>query len=94
MQDIIRTMIGANKVIGGGGGGWYLTLFERWQPALGGEKFSLTVLECECLKLIWLHSREEDPLPSPARLLRGCWGRCWPPPLTEVGMQSTIKKWR
>lgn len=31
MQDIIRTMISANKVIGSGGGDRCLTLFERWQ---------------------------------------------------------------
>lgn len=34
VQDIIRTMISAYKVIGGGGGGQCLTLFRRWQPVL------------------------------------------------------------
>ena len=50
MQDIIRTMIGANKVIGSGGGGQCLTLFERWQPVLWGRSFSFTAVERGCLK--------------------------------------------
>lgn len=41
MRDIIRTMISANKVIGGGGGGQCLTLFGRWQPVLWEEVFLL-----------------------------------------------------
>lgn len=33
VQGIIRSMIGANKVSGGGGGQW-LTSFGRWQSVL------------------------------------------------------------
>lgn len=49
MQDIIRTMIGANKVIGGGGeevGVW--PCLKGGSLCSEGEVFPVTAVECGC----------------------------------------------
>lgn len=49
VRGIIRPMIGANKV-SGGGGGQCLTSFGRWQPVLRRGSSSLTAVGCGCAK--------------------------------------------
>lgn len=54
MRDIIRIMISANKVIGGGRRSVTDLVWKVAACALG-RSFPLTVVECECLKQATLY---------------------------------------